>query len=207
MKEVDEATFKSFDGVDLSKIPGSATYILTQNWEKFNDCKTAEDVVMLCHQLFDKSSLDTQWTRKFFYTLDNIIQQNPNPRRAFEQAMYFVSNTKLRGEGLGMNRRRMYECDGKQYSKEQIMEAIKHWQGVLESLGESEDEAFALEKLEPNKIKTILLAVCDKGDHDFRDLASDCLDKMTSDQLKSLANDYSWIRLDDYPYIEEYIEG
>ena len=37
-KEVDEATFKSFDGVDLSKIPGSATYILTQNWEKFNDC-------------------------------------------------------------------------------------------------------------------------------------------------------------------------
>ena len=111
--------------------------------------------------------------------------------------MYFVSNTKLRGEGLGMNRRRMYECDGKQYSREQIMEAIKHWQGVLESLGESEDEAFALEKLEPNKIKTILLAVCDEGDQDFRDLASDCLDKMTSDQLKSLANDYSWISLND----------
>jgi len=63
-------TFKTFDGVDLSMVPGSATEILTTNFERFNTCKTYEDVVALCHELLDDAGLDTNWTRKFFYQLD-----------------------------------------------------------------------------------------------------------------------------------------
>ena len=65
-----EAVYKSFDGLDLSKIPGSATEILTSNFERLNDCKSAQDVIALCHELFDNAKLDTAWTNKFFYQLD-----------------------------------------------------------------------------------------------------------------------------------------
>ena len=70
IKKTNEATYKSFDGMDLSKIPGSAAHLFTANWEKFNACKTAQDVIDLCHEIFDGSGLDTTWTRKFFYNLD-----------------------------------------------------------------------------------------------------------------------------------------
>ena len=70
-EQLDEyKTFKTFDGVDLSMIPGSVTEILTTNFERFNTCKTYEDVVALCHELLDNASLDTNWTRKFFYQLE-----------------------------------------------------------------------------------------------------------------------------------------
>ena len=148
-KNVDEATFKSFAGLDLSKIPGSVTEILTTNWEKFSGCRTFEDVVALCHELFDNAGLDTEWTNKFFYNLDQIKERMPNPRRAFEQAMYYVNNARFAGMGMGLGRRRFYEgeeeckgnkCESKsacKYTKKQIMEAIAHWEGVLESMNES----------------------------------------------------------------------
>ena len=89
MKKIEKTTneakvFKTFDGLDLTKIPGSATEILTTNWDKFNGCKTADDVIALCHELFDEAGLDTEWTNKFFYTLDQIVERNPNPKKAWE---------------------------------------------------------------------------------------------------------------------------
>lgn len=108
-KTTNEAIFKSFDGIDLSKIPGSATEILTTNFERFNYCKSAQDVIALCHELFDNAKLDTAWTNKFFYQLDQIVENNPNPRRAYEQALLYVNNARMRGMGLGMNSRRFHE--------------------------------------------------------------------------------------------------
>lgn len=109
MKKLDEyKTYKSFDGIDLSTIPGTASEILTTNFDKFNTCKTFDDVVALCHELLD-GKLDTAWSNKFFYNLDQIGQKYPNPRKAFEQAMLYVNNARMRGMGLGMNSRRFYE--------------------------------------------------------------------------------------------------
>lgn len=143
-----EAVYKSFDGLDLSKIPGSATEILTSNFERLNDCKSAQDVIALCHELFDNAKLDTAWTNKFFYQLDQIVQNNPNPRKAYEQAMLYVNNARMRGMGLGMSQRQFHEeegsCEktvesksGKKYSKKQICEAIAYWQKQLDKLNES----------------------------------------------------------------------
>lgn len=102
--KVNEDTFKSFNNVDLSKIKGTASEIFTTNFERFNACKTFDDVVALCHELLDDAGLDTNWTRKFFFQLDQIKNRNPNPRRAYEQALLFVNNARMRGMGLGMNR-------------------------------------------------------------------------------------------------------
>ena len=114
-KKVDEASFKSFNDIDLSKIPGSVAEILTTNFERFNSCKTYEDVVALCHQLFDDAKLNTEWTRKFFYSLEKIREYAPTPRAAYEQAMLFMNNARMRGMGLGMDRGtgryRFYEGD------------------------------------------------------------------------------------------------
>lgn len=84
MKKVSEETFKSFSKIDLSKVKGSASQIFTDNFAKFADCKTYEDVVDLCHKLLDDAGLDTQWTKQFFYNLEQIKQRSGNPRRAFE---------------------------------------------------------------------------------------------------------------------------
>ena len=109
--KINEETLKSFNNVDLSKVKGSATEIFTTNFEKFNNCRTFEDVVALCHELLDNAGLDSNWTRKFFYQLDQIKARNPNPRRAFEQAMLYMNNARQRGMGLGMGRgsSRFYE--------------------------------------------------------------------------------------------------
>ena len=112
-EKINEEMYKSFDGLDLSKIPGSATQILTTNFDRFNACKTYDDIVALCHELLD-GKLDTKWSAKFFYQLDKIRQENPNPRRAYEKAMLYVNNARMKGMGLGMDRgtsRRMYEGD------------------------------------------------------------------------------------------------
>ena len=144
MKKTNEAEFKSFDKLDLSKIKGSVSEILTTNFEKFNDCKTAEDVINLCHKLFDEAGLKTEWTNKFFYQLDQIVKNNLNPRRAYQQALLYVNNARMKGAGLGMDRGkrigRMYEDDvietksGKKYTKKQICEAIKYWENVLKKM-------------------------------------------------------------------------
>ena len=157
MKKTNEAEFKSFDKLDLSKIKGSVSEILTTNFEKFNDCKTAEDVINLCHELFDEAGLKTEWTNKFFYQLDQIVKNNLNPRRAYQQALLYVNNARMKGAGLGMDRGkrigRLYEGDGevdestvcnakdnktkKNYTKKQITEAIKYWQKQLKKMDES----------------------------------------------------------------------
>lgn len=122
-KTVSEANFKAFGDLDLSKIPGSVTEIFTTNFERFGDCRTFEDVVALCHELIDGAGLNTEWTRKFFYRLAQIKEQSMNPRAAFEKAMTFVNNTRMKGMGLGMGRGsgRFHESeDGsmkKQYTK------------------------------------------------------------------------------------------
>ena len=103
-KKVDEASFKSFNDIDLSKIPGSVTEIFTTNFERFNSCRTYNDVVALCHQLLDDAKLDTGWTRKFFYNLEKIREHAPTPRAAYEQAMLYVNNARMKGLGLGMDR-------------------------------------------------------------------------------------------------------
>lgn len=94
---------------DLSTKKGTAAEILTTNFERFNGCKTFEDVEALCHELLD-GTVDTAWSRKFFFQLTAIKHRNPNPRSAYEQAMLYVNNARMRGMGLGMNRR-FYEDD------------------------------------------------------------------------------------------------
>lgn len=145
-KNIDEAAFKSFNDLDLSKIPGSVAEILTTNFERFNKCRTFEDVVALCHELFDGAGLNTEWTRKFFYSLGQIKEQNPSPRAAFEKAMLFMNNARMKGMGLGMGRGtgRYGESEDaevdeskptkKQYTKKQITEAIAYWKSVLEKM-------------------------------------------------------------------------
>jgi len=91
---------------------------LTANFDRFNACRTYEDVVALCHELFDNAGLDTDWTRKFFFRLDQIKADNPNPRRAYEKAMLFMNNARMKGMGLGMGRgsRRFGESEvGKEF--------------------------------------------------------------------------------------------
>ena len=142
-KTVNEETFKSFNKIDLSKIKGSVSQIFTDNFAKFADCKTYEDVVALCHDLLDNAGLDTNWTRQFFYNLDQIKARNPNSRRAFEQALIYMNNARQSGMGLGMGRgsRHFYEDDNiektneskKKYSKKQIMEAIEYWKKQLKA--------------------------------------------------------------------------
>lgn len=51
---------------DLSTKKGTASEILTTNFERFNACKTFEDVEALCHELLD-GAVDTAWSRKFFF--------------------------------------------------------------------------------------------------------------------------------------------
>lgn len=70
IKQMNEEQMKSFSGLDLSKISGTVAEILTTNFDRFNACRTFEDVVALCHELFDDAKLDTEWTRKFFYNLE-----------------------------------------------------------------------------------------------------------------------------------------
>ena len=146
-KKISEGIYKSFNGLDLSKIPGSAAEILTTNFERFNDCKTYEDVVQLCHELLD-GKLDTAWSNKFFYQLGKIGEVNANPRRAFEQAMLYVNNARMKGMGLGMSRGsgRFYEDEEieeknesakPKYTAKQITEAIKYWKKQLKKLNES----------------------------------------------------------------------
>lgn len=94
---------------DLSTKKGTASEILTTDFERFNSCKTFEDVAALCHELFD-GVLDTAWSRKFFFKLDAIKRRNPNPRRAYEQALLYVNNARMRGMGLGASQR-FYEGD------------------------------------------------------------------------------------------------
>ena len=146
-KKIGEGTYKSFNGLDLSKIPGSAAEILTTNFERFNDCKTYEDVVQLCHELLD-GKLDTAWSNKFFYQLGKIGEVNANPRRAFEQAMLYVNNARMKGMGLGMSRGsgRFYEDEKTEeknesakpkYTAKQITEAIAYWEKQLKKMDES----------------------------------------------------------------------
>lgn len=124
-------TFKTFDGVDLSMIPGSVTEILTTNFERFNACKTYEDVVALCHELLDDADLDTNWTRKFFYQLDQIKTKYPNPSKAFEQAMLYVNNARMKGMGLGMNKRRFYE--GEELNESMTDDQVKEFKDKLKA--------------------------------------------------------------------------
>ena len=90
---------------DISNKKGSVAQILTDNFEKFNSCKTKEDVINLCHQLFDEVGLDTPWTKQFFYNL--------NRQRDFAGAMIYMNNARMAGSGLSMKRgaRQFYEND------------------------------------------------------------------------------------------------
>lgn len=90
---------------DISNKKGAAAQILTTNFEKFNTCKTKEDVITLCHQLFDEAGLDTPWTKQFFYNLD----RQPN----YASAMIYMNNARMAGSGLSMKRgaRQFYEND------------------------------------------------------------------------------------------------
>ena len=131
-EQLDEyKTFKTFDGIDLSMVPGSVTEILTTNFERFNTCKTYEDVVALCHELLDNASLDTNWTRKFFYQLEQIKTKYPNPRAAFERAMIYVNNARMKGMGLGMSKRRFYE--GEELNESMTNDQVKEFKDKLKA--------------------------------------------------------------------------
>lgn len=132
---INEETYKSFDRIDLSKKDKTASSIIKQNMERFNTCKTIDDVIALCHELFDDAGLDTQWTRIFFINLGR--------KKSLADALQYVANCYLKGANLSVNQggprgRRYYESkSGKKYSKEQICEAIAYWKKMLESVDES----------------------------------------------------------------------
>ena len=131
IKQMNEEQMKSFSGLDLSKISGTVAEILTTNFDRFNACRTFEDVVALCHELFDDAKLDTEWTRKFFYNLEQIRQQNPNPRRAFERAMLFMNNARMKGMGLGMGRKFYENEEGEELDESMDAEQKKEFMKKL----------------------------------------------------------------------------
>ena len=120
---------------DLTKKAGAAAKIIKDNSELFmnlaNEKGSAlkkEDVIDLCHKLFDDAGLDTEWTRIFFLNLGRM--------GSGERALQYVYNAMLKGAGLGViGNRRMYEADdkAKNYTKEQIENAIAYWQKQLDS--------------------------------------------------------------------------
>lgn len=104
--------------VDLSLKNGSVAQIIKQNIEKFNACSSKEEVIDLCHKLFDEAKLDTPWTKKFFYTLGQ--------KKSYVDALQYVVNCYLKGAGLGMaNGKYMHEeDDNKEDDQEQTNESM-----------------------------------------------------------------------------------
>lgn len=86
---------------DLSDKKGTAANIIRDNMDKFNSCRSKEDVIALCHTLFDDAGVDTNWSRVFFIKL--------NATKGLTGALQYVTNAYLRGSGLGLNNRRYYE--------------------------------------------------------------------------------------------------
>ena len=95
--------YTSFQSIpDLRKSKNSVTNIILNNFPRFEDCKTKDDVIELCHELFDNASLDTAWTRQFFYNLSQLKNR--------DEAVLYVGNVYFKGAGLGMSRgKRFYE--------------------------------------------------------------------------------------------------
>lgn len=110
---------------DLSKKEGTAAYIIDQNLDKINACKTKEELIALMQQLFDDAGLRTPWTNKFFYLLKS--------KRDFNSALKLVYDAMLKAQGLGVIREGEKKAE-KKYTKKQIENAIKYWQGVLEKM-------------------------------------------------------------------------
>lgn len=97
--------YTSFQSLpDLRKSKNSVTNIILNNFSRFEDCKTKDDVIELCHELFDNANLDTAWTRQFFYNLSQLKNR--------DEAVLYVGNVYFKGAGLGMSRgKRVYEDD------------------------------------------------------------------------------------------------
>ena len=91
--------------VELSKQKGAVAKVIRDNSELFKDSMTKEQVVDLCHQLFDAEGLDTPWTREFFIKLGQI--------KSGKQALGYVYNSMLAGDGLRViyPGQQYYECD------------------------------------------------------------------------------------------------
>ena len=122
--------------VNLGNKTGAAANIIKNATQEglFTDGMSKEEIINLCHQLFDEAGLDTPWTRQFFYYLSKCRDGN--------SALQYVYNTYLRGSKLGVigGGRRFYEegeecdgekCESKKHSKKQILEAIQYWQKQL----------------------------------------------------------------------------
>lgn len=110
----------------------------------FNNCKTIDDIINLCHELFDKAKIDTPWTRKFFYNLDGIKKTVLNPKYAYERAIMYVHNANMRGQGLGMDRGR-YMHEDENY--DDCLDA-----GIEESMDDDQKKEFE-KKLRAGKVK------------------------------------------------------
>lgn len=88
--------------VDLSKLDNTVTRLIRDNMERFNECSTKEQVIELCHELFDDAGLDTAWTKRFFYYISQ--------KKTYVDALQYVVNCYLKGAKLGViGNRRMYE--------------------------------------------------------------------------------------------------
>ena len=93
---------KKMNETDLLNIKGSAAQILHDNIEQFNTCRTVQDVVDVSKKLFDENNLDTEWTRKFFYIL--------NQKRSLSSALQYVTDCMFKTrEDPRWRRRGMHE--------------------------------------------------------------------------------------------------
>lgn len=97
-KEIDEGFGDGRINIrtDLTKNKNAAAYIIKQNLDKINACKTKEEIIALMHQLFDEAKLNTPWTAKFFYLL--------NGKHDYASALKLVYDAMLKGQGLGVIR-------------------------------------------------------------------------------------------------------
>lgn len=105
---------------------GSAGRILFEHAEELYDCKTVEDILVLCTELFDDADLLTDWTTKFLNNLRTMIDTD----REVDDAKSYIANVINRACHL-TDRRHFHESDGESaptHSIEEIQEAIKYWE-------------------------------------------------------------------------------
>lgn len=114
--------------------------------DKFYECKTKEDIVALCHQLFDDAGLDTNWTRVFFIKLGQT--------KGYADAIKYVTNCYLAGAGLGLGRR-YYE--GEELNEAMNADEVEEFKKKLRSgevkfkyMKKDGSEREALGTLDPN---------------------------------------------------------
>ena len=79
----------------VSGTPGTIAFVIRNNMEKFNTCKTKDQLVKLCKEIFDQEGIDSGRMKWLFTKLE----QQPN----IASALMFLANRFQNGSGLSMD--------------------------------------------------------------------------------------------------------